>query len=102
MKEIERLKAMLEGADIPFEYDENGDICFSAQLCYPENTVEKRVCSVIQNCYSYGGEENLLEIAGLLTDEEKETDEVAGWLSAEQVFNRIKRHWELKGSTART
>ena len=51
------------------------------------------VCSVI---YGYGSEKGLLEISGLMTDEEyeKENDSVLGYLTAENVFARIKKHWE--------
>ena len=54
----------------------------------------KRVCSVIQGTCTYGGLENKLEIMGLLTEEEAENDSVCGWLTAEDVFQRIKAHWE--------
>lgn len=33
---------------------------------------------------------DLIEIMGLLTPEEKEWDSVRGWLTAEEVFGRIK------------
>ena len=32
---------------------------------------------------------------GLLTDEESERDSVVGWLSAKNVFERIKKHYEV-------
>lgn len=51
------------------------------------------ICSVIEHDNSYGHEENLLEIKGLLTEEESETDSVVGHLTAEQVFQRIKDHY---------
>ena len=71
-------------------------------LCYPKNNdpdcVEKEtfdiVCSVIEHDGSYGREQDLLEIMGLLTDEEYEHDEVVGFLSAENVFERIKKHYD--------
>ena len=31
---------------------------------------------------------------GLLTEEEAKTDRVVGWLDADDVFRRIKEHWE--------
>lgn len=31
---------------------------------------------------------------GLLTPEEAEQDSVCGWLTADNVFERIKKHWE--------
>lgn len=93
MLEIERLRRMLMEAGIPFDFEKHAVIA-GWQLSYPANTVKERICSVIQGERSYGGRANKLEIAGLLTDEEREGDDVAGWLTAEEVFARIKRHWE--------
>lgn len=45
--------------------------------------------SVIQGYGTYGNEQNLLEIMGLLTPEEEEVDDVCGFLTAENVFERI-------------
>lgn len=58
---------------------------------------EKRVCSAIQTNFSYGHELDLIEIMGLLTEEEREEDSVKGWLAAEEVFKRIEKHWNLFG-----
>ena len=93
MKEIERLKQMLEEAGIPFKWCECEPITGNAHISYPVDGA-RRKCSVIQGQYTYGGDCNLLEIMGLLTDAERKVDSVAGWLSAEDVFGRIKRHWE--------
>lgn len=48
-----------------------------------------RLVSVIESEYSYGGDNDLLEIMGLLTEEESECDDVVGYLTAQNVFNRI-------------
>ena len=93
--EILKLKSMLENANIPFEFDNLYD---GYHLCYPRDNKSKddtgRVCSVIQHFGSYGHSENLLEIMGLLTEEESQNDEVVGWLSAEEVFDRINNHYK--------
>lgn len=52
------------------------------------------VCSAIEHNYSYGGDQDLIEIMGLLTKEEEQYDSVKGHLSADDVFTRIKKHWE--------
>ena len=54
--------------------------------------------SVIEHEFSYGNEKDLLEISGLMTEkEEKETqDTVLGYLTAENVFERIKKHYKDK------
>ena len=90
-KEILKLKEMLEKAGIPFEFS---DMWGGYHLCYPNN--KTTVCSVIEHDGSYGREQDLLEIMGLLTDEELQDDDVVGFLSAENVFERIKKHYELK------
>ena len=91
-KEIFKLKDMLEKANIEFVFynrPESGGY----QICYPDNSVD-RICSVILHNYSYGNEKGLLEIMGLLTDDEYEHDTVKGYLTAEEVFKRIKEDWD--------
>ncbi len=63
------------------------------QIIYAGNSECNIVCSVIQHDYSYGGTADLLEIAGLLTEEEKKRVFVVGWQTAEDVFGRIVNHW---------
>lgn len=93
--EIKRLHVMLNEVDIPHEFKEwKHDSNDGYQLCYPFSG-EGRVCNVVQTNNSYGGEDNRLEIMGLLTDEEREEDDVAGWLTAEEVFARIAFHWKM-------
>ena len=98
MLEIKRLANMLKKAGIPFRYYD-GDFrpqynYFKNKIIYPDCARKDAVCSVVQGIYTYGGLENKLEIMGLLTEEEKEYDNVCGWLTAEDVFERIKAHWE--------
>lgn len=62
------------------------------RIGYPND--EKTVCSAIEHNGSYGREDDKIEIMGLLTDEESKYDGVVGWLTAEEVFNRIKKHYE--------
>ena len=97
-KEIIKLKEMLENANIPFDFFrwlENDDlpkdyldVMDGYVLKYP-NRCSGEVCSVIEHGGSYGHEADKLEIMGLTG-----TDDVEGWLSAEEVFNRIKKHYE--------
>lgn len=93
--EILKLKTMLEEAGIVFDFyqrkymhDEWG--CY--QICYPADA--GRVCSVMEGALTYGGVCDRLEIMGLLTKEECKYGIVKGWLTAEDVFARIKKHWE--------
>ena len=94
--EIFKLEAMLKAAGIPFVYHRQPDMC-GFQICYPEDG-ENRICSVILHSGSYGRSEGLLEIMGLLKPDEEACDDVAGYLTAEDVFERIKAHHDGKWS----
>lgn len=96
-KEMEKLWDMLRDAGIPHEYILRPQLR-GAQICYP--TEHCRVVSVISGPYAYGGQQGLLEIMGLLTPEERESDSVVGYLTAEDVFARIKQHWDENGGAA--
>lgn len=93
--EILKLKTMLEEAGIVFDFYPRKKVysVFDGyQICYPANT--GIVCSVIEGALTYGGVCDRLEIMGLLTKEERKDGTVKGWLTAEDVFARIKKHWE--------
>ena len=87
--EILRLEAMLQENNIPYEMRE---YLGGWQICYPNNA--EVVCSVIEHDESYGRTEDRLEIMGLLTADEEKYDSVAGHLTAEDVFSRIKNDYE--------
>lgn len=91
--EIIRLHEMLDKAGIPHTFEKFMD---GWQVCYPQG--EDCVMDAIQHCGSYGRELNLLEIMGLLTTEEAEHDSVVGWLNAEDVFERIRKHYSEVGN----
>ena len=87
MTEMEKLIKLLEEEKIPFETTE----CWDApQVCYPSSN--DRVCDAVCHSFSYGHELGLLEIMGLV-DEEEVGDSVEGYLTAEDVFERIKNHF---------
>lgn len=90
-KEIFKLKDMLKKEDIEYEfYDKSED--FSIENIHIEHyqiIIHKngeRLVSVIEGNGTFGSEQDRLEIMGLT---EYEYD-VEGWLSAEEVFKRIK------------
>ena len=89
-KEIIKLHNMLSEQAIPHVIRRNFD---GWHVCYP-TFGEGRVISVIEHQGSYGRHNDLLEIMGLLTPEEESYDSVAGYLTADNVFERIKKHWE--------
>lgn len=97
LEQYSLLLKMLQDAGIPFETCRRPEI-MGYQAVYPSNAA--RVCSVITGAYTYGGDEGLLEIMGLLTEEEREIDSVKGWLTAEDVFSRIQKHWQENGGAA--
>lgn len=84
-KEIFVLKEGLEEAGIPFSFSEKDD---GFQIMYPDS--ENCICSVIENSESYGSDRDLLEIEGLLSEEERiNSDNTVGWIKADEVFERI-------------
>lgn len=86
--EILKLDKMLTEANVPHTLNRFLD---GWQVVYSVN--EKRIADAIQHCGSYGNSANLLEIMGLLTAEEEQYDSVKGWLTAEDVFNRMSKHY---------
>lgn len=90
-QEIIKLDKMLTEAGIPHTFDKMFD---GWQICYPNKHPESIVMDAIEHYGSYGKDNDRLEIMGLLTPEEEEHDYVAGHLTAEQVFERIRSHYE--------
>lgn len=89
--EIIRQKEMLDDAGIPYEYFE--DDFFSAKgtaiekALYPSYQIRLNdKVDVIQHLLSHGYSRNLLEIC--------EGEKVEGFLTAAEVFNRFKYHYE--------
>lgn len=98
--QIFELKKMLEKAKIPFDFaNESWSINYGTytkyHIYYPNST--RTVCSCIQGTHTYGNKKDLLEIMGLLTKAEEKMDEVTGWLTAKEVFKRIKQHHKRFG-----
>lgn len=95
-QEILKLHQMLSDALIPHITERFFD---GWRVCYLVRREEGRdcVCDAIEHFGSFGKEQDKLEIMGLLTLEEKKHDSVVGYLTAEDVFARIKAHWEKSG-----
>lgn len=89
--EMTTLIDRLTSANIPFVVEE--DFFGATHVMYPGNWADGCECSVVCNDMSYGHENELLEIMGLLDEEESEYDDVIGWLTAENVFARIYTHF---------
>lgn len=88
-QEILRLDAMLTERGIPHTCAKMLD---GWQVIYPEPG-ERRVMDAIEHLGGYGHEVDRLEILGLLTPEERRENSVLGYLTAEEVCERIERHW---------
>lgn len=88
MNEMSKLIALLETAHVPYETRPHwrGTI----QVGYPN--FENKVCDAVCFPGSYGYGQGLLEIMGLV-DEEEVGDTVEGYLTATEVFQRIFRHY---------
>jgi hypothetical protein len=89
-REILRLKSMLDEAKIPYECR-----CEMAGYIIHYPAWDDCVCSAIEHIGSYGHAEDLIEICGLTN-----SDDVQGWLTAENVYERIRNHYLERGDIA--
>lgn len=90
--EILKLNTMLDIAKIPHRIRRLDD---GWQVIYAPYHPDSWVADAIETRYSYGVDDDLLELAGrLLTEEELKQDSVVGGLTANDVFERISKHWE--------
>ena len=81
--EIESLRSRAFWQDIDWGwqiliYDESGN----------------RLVSAVEGFGTHGESSDRIEIMGLLSPEERKCDSVVGWLTAENVFARIRHHME--------
>lgn len=67
----------------------NEDIGIKQIIVYKNG---KRSWDAVCHYGSYGYKEGLLEIMGSIVDEEKDGDEVVGWLTAQDVINRLEEN----------
>ena len=89
MTEMQKLINKLAKADIPCELAVH-PFTNTLQVWYP--TRENPVCDVICHEYSYGGKDGLLEIMGLVDEKKSGGDSVEGYLTADEVFERIAKY----------
>jgi hypothetical protein len=104
-EEIKKLDKMLTDANIPHYFGPN--FMGGYQVVYygnNERPVSKpgcmsgpgvgAVCSAIETPISIGYSDDKIEISGLLTEEEASIKGVKGYLTAEDVLERILKHWQ--------
>lgn len=88
-KEVLRLSEMLTHAHIPHVLERHYD---GWKLVYADAAGR---CYAVEHFLSYGHEADRLEIMGLLTDDEERIfDGIMGYMTAEDVFQRIKARHE--------
>lgn len=97
--EIFKLRDMLDAIDLEYEFHDRSipipqykDRHEHYQIILLDEYGNK-IVSVIQGSCTYGGTQNKLEIMGLLTPEEEEHDSVVGYLTADEVYERIIKYY---------
>lgn len=96
LNEMDKLRNMLDVNRIKYNYNVRPEGI--KQIIVYDNGVE--VVDIIYGSGIRGFRQGLLAIIGLLTEEELECDDIVGYLTAENVYNRIKKYFnevETKG-----
>lgn len=83
--EMARLELYLQETKIPYRMDYVLGMPSVRYYGYGNELI----CDAICHSGSYGHEEGLLEIMGLTRND----DSVEGWLTSEEVFDRISEDW---------
>lgn len=103
MSELDKLEAYLKENNYKYErIDEDerklkmsvcSDIDFSRHQIIVYDETDSRIFDVICQYGSYGYQQGLLEVMGVIVKDE--SDDVEGWLSAEEVIKRMEelREW---------
>ena len=90
-KEIHKLHELLVTSAIPHTMKRLYD---GWQIIYHYQKSYKKVCSVSEYFGSFGNDQDLLELHGLFTSQEKQAFiQSVGYLTAEEVFDRINSHY---------
>jgi len=92
MKELDKLEAYLK--ENGFEYTREDINCSERYrdkhqiVVYKDGAIQ---WDAICHTGSYGYEEGLLEIYGNIVDYEKDGDSVVGWLTADDIIQRLQK-----------
>ena len=98
LRELNKLENYLRDNQIPYERIDQDTVLNAYempnmlerhQIYVPSRSVHE--WDAICHWGSYGYEEGLLEIYGILVDSYKDGDSVVGWLTASDVIERIER-----------
>lgn len=90
MSELDKLENFLKENGIEYERIDEEGTWGRHQIVVFGKDGQKGWDAICQRG-SYGFEEGLLEIYGIIVDRKKDGDSVVGWLTAEEVINRIKQ-----------
>lgn len=91
LSELNKLEAYLKDHNIPYERDDgaldlNG--IFDRHIIIVYSQSGEREWDAICQYGSYGGDNGLIEIMGTIVQNDE--DDVEGWLTADDIINRIK------------
>ena len=89
-KEMNKLIDLLSAKGIPFEVAADvwhDEACII--ICSP--SVEECRLDAASHYYTYGGQQGLIEVMGHGDDSEITSDDVVGWLSAEEALAFFER-----------
>ena len=92
MKELDKLEAYLK--ENGFEYTREDNDCLERYMDKHQIIVYKngeKQWDAICHSGSYGYEQGLLEIMGTIVDYEKDGDSVVGWLTADDIIQRLQK-----------
>lgn len=98
-RELYKLHNLLEDRQIKHEFiiEENGKYTRRMIKIHDEIDGQRfEILSAICHYGSYGYEQGLIEILGLLTREEERESNVVGYLTADNVFRRVKKYYRRK------
>ena len=99
LNELNKLEAYLVGMDIPYDRADRDEKLDDRGLIIQTDWHQiivydaegNRVWDAVCHTFSYGNENGLLEIMGDIVDEKEHPDHVEGWLTADEVIQRIEK-----------
>lgn len=92
--EIDKLEELIKGVPLMRNCCRRRQIFDGWQIQFLNPANGFIISDVVCHRYSYGGLSGLLEQQGLLP--EYVDDDIEGWLTAEKVFERWKKHFDEK------
>jgi hypothetical protein len=91
MNELDKLEQYLKDKGIEYKRIDENTNKYGRHQINVFGSDGNKAWDAICHYGSYGFEQGLLEIYGTLVDEEKDSDCVVGWLTAEDIIKRIEQ-----------